>query len=134
VELSDQEKRAACKIAAQEATKREAQFKPEKYKSVLQRPGYDCEQIFMGADGDELVCAIQIVWNWHNASGTQRAYETIHVKLKAIYKDDKRFLRLVGYHLPSWTNKRGSSPYCTRCGEAFNLREVVQADTSLQEY
>lgn len=133
MELSQEEKRAACKIAAQEVEKRSEQFKPKDKPVIRDEKGWVCEQVYLGSSLSDIMCSIKLQWNYRAAETTGRICEYVHVKLCCHIKDGKRYLRLTEMHIAAWKNEPGSAR-CKHCDEDFNEHEVIVNDTSLWEY
>lgn len=132
--LTQEEMTRACTIAEQEVLKRSEQFKPARATAIKDEKAWACEQTFMGAAGDELVCSIKLQWNYMSAGAVGRICQYVHAHLRCIRNDKGRFLRLAELHIAEWSKDPEHRRLCTKCGPAFEDWHEVKADTSLHEY
>jgi hypothetical protein len=132
--LTQEEMARACTIAEQEVLKRSEQFKPARATAIRDEKAWSCEQVFMGAAGDELACSIKLQWNYMAGGCVQRICQYVHAQLRILRKEDRRYLRLAGLHLADWSKEPEHKRLCVKCGPAFQAWHEVVADTSLHEY
>ena len=133
MELTDQEKARACEIARLVVKPRVDQFKPKDKPVIRNERGFICQETFLGSHDDTLMCEITLQWCYLIAGAIDRIYQTVHVRLLVTMKDDGRFLRATGYHIPVWS--KGEPRYCQQCGaDNYTERYIAVADTSLHEY
>lgn len=133
MDLTQDEMKKACAVAAQEVERRSENFKPKDKPVIKDEEAWVCEQVYLGSALSDLMCSIKLQWNYRAAGVTGRVCEYVHVKLCCIVKDGDRYLRLTGLHVAAWKNEPGGAR-CRHCDEDFNEHVVVQADTSLWEY
>lgn len=103
VDYTSEEMARACQIAEQEVLKRSEQFKPPKATAIKDEKAWCCEQTFMGAAGDDLVCSIKLQWNFWGGGCVHRVIQYVHARLHVLHNDQGRFLRLAGLHVAEWS-------------------------------
>lgn len=131
MELTREEMKKACQVAALEVERRVDRFRPDK-PVIREKKGWICEQVYCGSLGDELMCGIVLQWNYSNCGTVGRITQTVHTRLRCLHKDGKRSLRLVSFHVPDWS--KGVNPKCQTCGDDFTAYEVISPDTSLHDF
>lgn len=134
IDYSPEEMARACNIAQQEVLKRSERFKPAHATAIRDEKAWACEQVFMGAAGDELACSIKLQWNFMSGGCVNRVCQYVHAHLHIERNDKGRFLRLAGLHIAEWSKDPAHRHLCPKCGPDFQNWHEVKPDTSLHEY
>ncbi len=131
MELTREQKRRVCALAAQVIEREKHRFRPASLGDSTD--GRVVMQVWRGMVGDRAMCEVKLKWWYSTAAGinANAVEQEVHV-CQRLYRDQTGRWRvhLEGWHLPLWEGWSG----CARCGKGFDEQEIIVADTSLHEF